>query len=88
MMKKYKELPFWAKAFQMTAASSLFPSAVLHFAVNSKFNVQYVYQKEFRIYIEKFDYAVCSQNKKCKIKHLTPPTVDESLQLTKASNVL
>ena len=72
----------------MTAASSLLPSAVLQLSVDSKLYVQYNYHNEFRIYLEKFDYAVCSQNKNYKIRHLTPLTVDELLHLTEASEVL
>ena len=72
----------------MTAASSLLPSAALQLSVDSKLYVQYNYHNEFRIYREKFDYAVCSQNKNYKVRHLTPLTVNELLDLTKASKVL
>ena len=87
MSENYEELPFGIESFQMTAASSLLPSAV-QLSVGSKLYVQYNYHNEFRIYLEKFDYAVCSQNKNYDIGHLTPLTVDELLHLTEASKVL
>ena len=88
MSENYKELPFWAKGFQMTAASSLLPSAVLHLSVDSKLYIQCNYHYEVRIYLKKFDYAVCSQNKNYKSGRLTPLRVDELLRLTKISKVL
>ena len=61
----------------MTAAFSLLPGAVPQLSVDSKLYVQYNYHNEFRIHLEEFDYAVCSQNKDCIVRHLTPLTVDE-----------
>ena len=50
--ENYKELPFWVEGFQLTAASSLLPSAVLQLSVDSKLYVEYKYHNEFRIYLE------------------------------------
>ena len=86
--ENYKELPFLVEGFQMTAASSLLPSAVIQLSVDSKLYVQYKHHNEFRIYLEKFDYSVCSQNKNYKTRNFIPLTVDELLHLTEASKVL
>ena len=87
MSENYKELPFCVEGLQMTAASSLLPCAVLQLSVDSKLNVQYNYHNDFRIYLEKFDYAVCSQNKNYKIRPSTALTVGELLHLIEASKV-
>ena len=72
----------------MRADSSLLPGTVLQLSVDSKLYVQNNYHNEFRIYLEKFDYAVCSQNENYKSRHLTPLTADVLLHLTEASEVL
>ena len=88
MSENYKEPHICVEGFQMTAASALLLSAVLQILVDSKLHVQFKYHNEFRIYLEKYDYAVCSQNKNYKIRHLTPLTLDDLLHLTEASKVL
>ena len=71
----------------MSAASFKLSTTSFQLSLNTKLYVQYNYENQFQIYLEKIDHGVRPKNN-YRLRHLTPLTLEELIQLTEASKIL
>ena len=62
-------------------------TTTLNISENPRLHIQYSYRNQCKIYLEKFAYEVCCR-RKCRVRHLTPLTLDDLFHSTEAPRIV